>query len=141
MTTVSDSFCLWAEEIPSDEDEVNESQNTIHHQSSMAAGQGGDNDDNDDEDDYWDEDAFEGTPLEEYSTPLDYDNGEDEYQVFTSALLSKLWFISKSCLCLNKTQAKGHTSFFHKTPPPSFFHCSAIPNKWKWIVSPPRIFF
>ncbi|XP_023205798.1 importin-8 isoform X4 [Xiphophorus maculatus] len=75
------------EEIPSDEDEVNESQNTIHHQSSMAAGQGGDNDDNDDEDDYWDEDAFEGTPLEEYSTPLDYDNGEDEYQVFTSALL------------------------------------------------------
>ncbi|XP_043963496.1 importin-8 isoform X4 [Gambusia affinis] len=75
------------EEIPSDEDEVNESQNTIHHQSSMAAGQGGDDDDNDDEDDYWDEDAFEGTPLEEYSTPLDYDNGEDEYQVFTSALL------------------------------------------------------
>ncbi|XP_027899463.1 importin-8 isoform X4 [Xiphophorus couchianus] len=74
------------EEIPSDEDEVNESQNTIH-QSSMAAGQGGDNDDNDDEDDYWDEDAFEGTPLEEYSTPLDYDNGEDEYEVFTSALL------------------------------------------------------
>ncbi|XP_014874130.1 importin-8-like [Poecilia latipinna] len=75
------------EEIPSDEDEVNESQNTIYHQSSMAAGQGGDNNDNDDEDDYWDEDAFEGTPLEEYSTPLDYDNGEDEYQVFTSALL------------------------------------------------------
>ncbi|XP_016521398.1 importin-8 isoform X5 [Poecilia formosa] len=75
------------EEIPSDEDEVNESQNTINHQSSMAAGQGGDNNDNDDEDDYWDEDAFEGTPLEEYSTPLDYDNGEDEYQVFTSALL------------------------------------------------------
>uniref|UniRef100_M4A2B5 Importin 8 n=1 Tax=Xiphophorus maculatus TaxID=8083 RepID=M4A2B5_XIPMA len=73
--------------INNDEDEVNESQNTIHHQSSMAAGQGGDNDDNDDEDDYWDEDAFEGTPLEEYSTPLDYDNGEDEYQVFTSALL------------------------------------------------------
>ncbi|XP_008399431.1 importin-8 isoform X3 [Poecilia reticulata] len=74
------------EEIPSDEDEVNENQNTIH-QSSMAAGHGGDDDDNDDDDDYWDEDAFEGTPLEEYSTPLDYDNGEDEYQVFTAALL------------------------------------------------------
>uniref|UniRef100_A0A7N6B004 Importin N-terminal domain-containing protein n=1 Tax=Anabas testudineus TaxID=64144 RepID=A0A7N6B004_ANATE len=40
-----------------------------------------------DEDDYWDDDGFEGTPLEEYSTPLDYDNGEDEYQFFTSALL------------------------------------------------------
>ncbi|KAJ4939858.1 hypothetical protein JOQ06_029294 [Pogonophryne albipinna] len=32
-------------------------------------------------------DEDEGTPLEEYSTPLDYDNGEDEYSFFTSALL------------------------------------------------------
>uniref|UniRef100_A0A3Q2VH41 Importin 8 n=1 Tax=Haplochromis burtoni TaxID=8153 RepID=A0A3Q2VH41_HAPBU len=74
------------EEIPSDEDEVNENCNTMQQQSSMPAGQGGDDDD-DDEDDYWDDDGFEGTPLEEYSTPLDYDNGEDEYQFFTSALL------------------------------------------------------
>uniref|UniRef100_A0AAX7VLM5 Importin N-terminal domain-containing protein n=1 Tax=Astatotilapia calliptera TaxID=8154 RepID=A0AAX7VLM5_ASTCA len=75
-----------AGEIPSDEDEVNENCNTMQQQSSMPAGQGGDDDD-DDEDDYWDDDGFEGTPLEEYSTPLDYDNGEDEYQFFTSALL------------------------------------------------------
>uniref|UniRef100_A0A6Q2YW56 Importin N-terminal domain-containing protein n=1 Tax=Esox lucius TaxID=8010 RepID=A0A6Q2YW56_ESOLU len=31
--------------------------------------------------------GLEGTPLEEYSTPLDYDNGVDEYQFFTAALL------------------------------------------------------
>uniref|UniRef100_A0A669B6W5 Importin 8 n=1 Tax=Oreochromis niloticus TaxID=8128 RepID=A0A669B6W5_ORENI len=79
------------EEIPSDEDEVNENCNTMQQQSSMPAGQGGDDDD-DDEDDYWDDDGFEGTPLEEYSTPLDYDNGEDEYQFFTSALLSRSSF-------------------------------------------------
>ncbi|MEQ2178959.1 hypothetical protein GOODEAATRI_019572 [Goodea atripinnis] len=52
-----------------------------------ASRQVGEDDDDNDEDEYWDEDAFEGTPLEEYSTPLDYDNGEDEYQFFTSALL------------------------------------------------------
>uniref|UniRef100_A0AAQ5Y626 Importin N-terminal domain-containing protein n=1 Tax=Amphiprion ocellaris TaxID=80972 RepID=A0AAQ5Y626_AMPOC len=74
------------EEIPSDEDEVNENRNAMQQQSSRPAGQGGEDDD-EDEDDYWDEDGFEGTPLEEYSTPLDYDNGEDEYQFFTSALL------------------------------------------------------
>lgn len=75
------------EEISSDEDEVNESQNVRHQQSSLIAGHGGDDDDDDNDDDYWDEDAFEGTRLEEYNTPLDYDNGEDEYQFFTSALL------------------------------------------------------
>lgn len=58
----------------------------MQQQSSMAPGQGGEDED-DDDDDYWDDDGFEGTPLEEYSTPLDYDNGEDEYQFFTSALL------------------------------------------------------
>uniref|UniRef100_A0A8C7U408 Importin 8 n=1 Tax=Oncorhynchus mykiss TaxID=8022 RepID=A0A8C7U408_ONCMY len=35
----------------------------------------------------WREQGLEGTPLEEYNTPLDYDNGEDEYQFFTAALL------------------------------------------------------
>uniref|UniRef100_A0A4W6EWK9 Importin 8 n=1 Tax=Lates calcarifer TaxID=8187 RepID=A0A4W6EWK9_LATCA len=74
------------EEIPSDEDEVNENRNAMQQQSSTPTGQGGEDDD-EDEDDYWDDDGFEGTPLEEYSTPLDYDNGEDEYQFFTSALL------------------------------------------------------
>ncbi|XP_040009150.1 importin-8 [Xiphias gladius] len=74
------------EEIPSDEDEVNDNRNAMQQQSSTPTGQGGEVDD-EDEDDYWDDDGFEGTPLEEYSTPLDYDNGEDEYQFFTSALL------------------------------------------------------
>uniref|UniRef100_A0A1A8RM90 Importin 8 n=1 Tax=Nothobranchius rachovii TaxID=451742 RepID=A0A1A8RM90_9TELE len=73
------------EEIPSDEDEVNESQNLLQQQPNMAAGQGANEEE--DDDDYWDEDCVEGTPLEEYSTPLDYDNGEDEYQFFTAALL------------------------------------------------------
>lgn len=62
-------------------------------QSSMAPGQGGeDDDDEDDDEDYWDDDGFEGTPLEEYSTPLDYDNGEDEYHFFTTALLRESHF-------------------------------------------------
>lgn len=56
----------------------------------------GHGDEDDDEDDYWDEDGFEGTPLEEYSTPLDYDNGEDEYEFFTSALLSELPFSAEA---------------------------------------------
>ncbi|XP_023808030.1 importin-8 isoform X2 [Oryzias latipes] len=74
------------EEIPSDEDEVNENRDATHQQSSTTAGRGGEDDD-DDEEDYWEEDGFEGTPLEEYSTSLDYDNGEDEYEFFTCALL------------------------------------------------------
>uniref|UniRef100_A0A8C1ZV44 Importin 8 n=1 Tax=Cyprinus carpio TaxID=7962 RepID=A0A8C1ZV44_CYPCA len=74
------------EEIPSDEDEVG--QKGVALQSSGAP-TGNDNEDEDDEDDdeYWDDDCLEGTPLEEYSTPLDYDNGEDEYQFFTASLL------------------------------------------------------
>lgn len=83
------SSAVLAEEIPSDEDEVNENHNAMQQQqqqSGMALGQAGEDDD-DDDDDYWDDDGFEGTPLEEYSTPLDYDNGEDEYRFFTSALL------------------------------------------------------
>uniref|UniRef100_A0A7N6BXR1 Importin N-terminal domain-containing protein n=1 Tax=Anabas testudineus TaxID=64144 RepID=A0A7N6BXR1_ANATE len=74
------------EEIPSDEDEVSENRSAMQQQSSVPTVQGCEDDD-EDEDDYWDDDGFEGTPLEEYSTPLDYDNGEDEYQFFTSALL------------------------------------------------------
>jgi len=78
--------CVWAEEIPSDEDEVTEKRNAMQQQSSMPTRL---SDEDEDEDEYWDDDCFEGTPLEEYSTPLDYDNGEDEYQFFTSALLRK----------------------------------------------------
>ncbi|KAI1882050.1 hypothetical protein AGOR_G00246700 [Albula goreensis] len=74
------------EEIPSEEDEVKESRHAMQETASTPGGQGDDDDDDDDED-YWDEEGLEGTPLEEYSTPLDYDNGEDEYQFFTAALL------------------------------------------------------
>ncbi|XP_036374113.1 importin-8 [Megalops cyprinoides] len=74
------------EEIPSEEDEVNENQHAMQETPSVPGGQDEEGDDEDDED-YWDEEGLEGTPLEEYSTPLDYDNGEDEYQFFTSALL------------------------------------------------------
>uniref|UniRef100_A0AAQ4RFT4 Importin N-terminal domain-containing protein n=1 Tax=Gasterosteus aculeatus aculeatus TaxID=481459 RepID=A0AAQ4RFT4_GASAC len=74
------------EEIPSDEDEVTENRNAMQQQSSMPTGPAAEEEEEDDEDD-WDNDCFEGTPLEEYSTPLDYDNGEDEYQFFASALL------------------------------------------------------
>ncbi|XP_061617784.1 importin-8 isoform X1 [Phyllopteryx taeniolatus] len=76
------------EEIPTDEDEVNEKCSIMQQQSSVPMGLG---DESNDDDDYWDDDddddSFEGTPLEEYSTPVDYDNGEDEYQFFASALL------------------------------------------------------
>ncbi|XP_061663321.1 importin-8 isoform X2 [Syngnathoides biaculeatus] len=79
------------EEIPTDEDEVNEKCVDMQQQSSVPMGPGDESNDEDDEDDYWDDDdddnSFEGTHLEEYSTPLDYDNGEDEYQFFASALL------------------------------------------------------
>ena len=77
------------EEIPSDEDEVSENRSAMQQSCSAPASQGDedDEDEDDDDDDYWDEEGLEGTPLEEYSTPLDYDNGEDEYQFFTAALL------------------------------------------------------
>ncbi|KAJ8402449.1 hypothetical protein AAFF_G00369380 [Aldrovandia affinis] len=75
------------EEIPSEEDEVKENRHTMQESASMPGGQADDDEDDDDDEDYWDEEGLEGTPLEEYSTPLDYDNGEDEYQFFTAALL------------------------------------------------------
>ncbi|CAL8324132.1 unnamed protein product [Lota lota] len=73
------------EEIPSDEDEVSESRS-----GGAPVGRGnGDEEEDEEEDEYddWDDEGMEGTPLEEYSTPLDYDNGEDEYHFFTAALL------------------------------------------------------
>lgn len=54
-----------------------------NQQQASPPGQSGD----EEEDDYWEDDGFEGTALEEYSTPLDFDNGEDEYLFFTSTLL------------------------------------------------------
>uniref|UniRef100_A0A8C7TQP6 Importin 8 n=1 Tax=Oncorhynchus mykiss TaxID=8022 RepID=A0A8C7TQP6_ONCMY len=73
------------EEIPSDEDEVNANRNTTMQQQTCTPV--GHEDDDEEDEDYWDEEGLEGTPLEEYNTPLDYDNGEDEYQFFTAALL------------------------------------------------------
>uniref|UniRef100_A0A8C8EY91 Importin N-terminal domain-containing protein n=1 Tax=Oncorhynchus tshawytscha TaxID=74940 RepID=A0A8C8EY91_ONCTS len=79
----------WREqEIPSDEDEVNENCNAMmQQQTSTHVGHEDDEEEEEDDEDYWDEEGLEGTPLEEYNTPLDYDNGEDEYQFFTAALL------------------------------------------------------
>lgn len=57
-----------------------------------SAPSGNEDDDDDDDEDYWDEDGLEGTALEEYSTPVDYDNGEDEYQFFSAALLRKSFY-------------------------------------------------
>lgn len=48
---------------------------------------GGEEEEDDDDDDDWDEDALEETALEGFSTPLDLENGVDEYQFFTQALL------------------------------------------------------
>lgn len=51
----------------------------------------------DDEDDYWNDASFEGTPLEEYSTPLDFENGEDEFHFFTSTLLRMCLYAPSLC--------------------------------------------
>lgn len=84
-------FCP-TEEIPSDEDENNVNCNTMLQQSSVPPSQAAEEED---EDENWDDDdGFEGTPLEEYSTPLDYDNGEDEYHFFSSTLLRMFLFSS-----------------------------------------------
>lgn len=75
------------EEIPSDEDEVSENHSAMQQQPPLPNTPGQSGEDDDEEDDYWDDDGFEGTPLEEYSTPLDFENGEDEFLFFTSTLL------------------------------------------------------
>ncbi|RMC02997.1 hypothetical protein DUI87_20190 [Hirundo rustica rustica] len=78
------------EEIPSDEDEANEVSQAMQENHGGGGGGsagGGDEEDEDDDDDDWDEDALEETALEGFSTPLDLENGVDEYQFFTQALL------------------------------------------------------
>ncbi|XP_038617065.1 importin-8 isoform X1 [Tachyglossus aculeatus] len=69
------------EEIPSDEEETNETSQL------MQENLGGDEEE-DDEDDDWDEDVLEETALEGFSTPLDQENSVDEYQFFTQSLLT-----------------------------------------------------
>uniref|UniRef100_A0A673X1T9 Importin 8 n=1 Tax=Salmo trutta TaxID=8032 RepID=A0A673X1T9_SALTR len=81
---------LYSSRLNNDEDEVNENRNAMMQQQTCTpVGHEDDEEEEDDDEDYWDEEGLEGTPLEEYNTPLDYDNGEDEYQFFTAALLSK----------------------------------------------------
>lgn len=83
---MSHCYFSFPEEIPSDEDEAGEKSSSMQP-SSAPSGNGNDDEDDEDDEDYWDEDGLEGTALEEYSTPLDYDNGEDEYQFFSASLL------------------------------------------------------
>uniref|UniRef100_A0ACB8FM63 Importin-8 n=1 Tax=Sphaerodactylus townsendi TaxID=933632 RepID=A0ACB8FM63_9SAUR len=73
------------EEIQSDEEEVNEVSQEMQEN---HAGGGGDAGDEDDEDDDWDDDALEETALEGFSTPIDLEEGLDEYQFFAQALLT-----------------------------------------------------
>uniref|UniRef100_A0A8D2LD12 Importin 8 n=1 Tax=Varanus komodoensis TaxID=61221 RepID=A0A8D2LD12_VARKO len=73
------------EEIPSDEEEVHEVSQEMQEN---HAGGGGDADEDDDDDDDWDDDALEETALESFSTPIDLEDGVDEYQFFTQALLA-----------------------------------------------------
>lgn len=86
-----DLLCVFnvplTEEIPSDEDEVNENHSAMQQPPLPNTPCRSGEDDDEEEDDYWDDDGFEGTPLEEYSTPLDFENGEDEFHFFTSTLL------------------------------------------------------
>lgn len=73
------------EEIPSDEDDIREAGQQYLD---MLEQHQVEEDEEDDDDDEWDEDGLEETALEGFSTPLDEDNYVDEYQIFTSALLS-----------------------------------------------------
>lgn len=103
-TTSKTPFCFSAEEIPSDEDEAGE-RSSSKQPASVPSDNGNDDEDGEDDgddDDYWDEDGLEGTALEEYSTPLDYDNGEDEYQFFSACLLRTWRSIIPSPCIINK---------------------------------------
>lgn len=99
---------------------------------SSGAPTGNDNEDEDDEDDdeYWDDEGLEGTPLEEYSTPLDYDNGEDEYQFFTASLLRMHIFLFHNKPQMHIYVLHLHNTFIiykicHTTP---YLHRAATPT-------------
>ncbi|NWS74188.1 IPO8 protein, partial [Crotophaga sulcirostris] len=84
------------EEILSDEEDTNEVGQTMQENhgggggggGSGGGGGGGEEEDEDDDDDDWDENVLEETALEGFCTPLDLENGVDEYQFFTQALLA-----------------------------------------------------
>ncbi|XP_034259500.1 importin-8 isoform X1 [Pantherophis guttatus] len=77
-----------SEEIPSDEEEVNEANQDMQENHAGGGGDTGDDDDDDDDDEDWDDEALEETALEGFSTPIDLEDGVDEYQFFTQALLA-----------------------------------------------------
>ncbi|NXY43556.1 IPO8 protein, partial [Ceuthmochares aereus] len=83
------------EEILSDEEDTNEVSQAMQENhggggggGSGGGGGGGEEEDEDDDDDDWDENVLEETALEGFCTPLDLENGVDEYQFFTQALLA-----------------------------------------------------
>lgn len=109
------------EEIPSDEDEVNE-----NHQQQQASRLGQNGAEDEEEDDYWEDDCFEGTALEEYTTPLDFDNGEDEYLFFTSTLLRMSLFISTGFNMYTHTHTPWQMASFSRARNPELW-CSLVP--------------
>uniref|UniRef100_A0A670YDS0 Importin 8 n=1 Tax=Pseudonaja textilis TaxID=8673 RepID=A0A670YDS0_PSETE len=76
------------EEIPSDEEEENEANQEMQQNHAGGGGDTGDDDDEDDDDEDWDDEALEETALEGFSTPIDLEDGVDEYQFFTQAFLA-----------------------------------------------------
>lgn len=85
MTCLLLKINFLTEEIPSDEEEANEVSQEMQENHTGGGGDAGDDDEDDDDD--WDDDALEETALEGFSTPIDLDDGVDEYQFFTQALL------------------------------------------------------
>lgn len=86
---VNKCTCLWlAEELGSDEDDIDEDGQEYLEILAKQAGEDGDDED-------WEEDDAEETALEGYSTIIDdEDNPVDEYQIF------KAIFQSKSTCCM-----------------------------------------
>lgn len=112
------------EEIPSDEDEVGQKGVALQSSGAPTGNDNEDEDEDDDDDEYWDDEGLDGTPLEEYSTPLDYDNGEDEYQFFTASLLRMhiflLYNIPHTYICIIHLLHICHTMpYLHRTDPPT----------------------
>lgn len=89
----------FAEEIPSDEEETNEVSQAMQENHGGGGDEHGEEEDDDDDDDDWDEDALEETALEGFSTPLDLENGVDEYQFFTQALLGMCVIVGQMIWC------------------------------------------
>uniref|UniRef100_A0A493T005 Importin 8 n=1 Tax=Anas platyrhynchos platyrhynchos TaxID=8840 RepID=A0A493T005_ANAPP len=75
-------------ELTEHEDHAKDDKHVAEDNGGGGGNGGGEEEEDDDDDDDWDEDALEETALEGFSTPLDLENGVDEYQFFTQALLA-----------------------------------------------------